>query len=223
MMVRTRWRRWTRQGNRLAALPGKQGASGPARRIEPGLEVLESRTLLSANPVGAAPVLPASADLVSTLVPAGTSGSKVTGGAAALNLSEFSGKLYGLPSATTTKVNGPSLLAITALPIHATVGTAFQGVVATFPAATHQATGSFHALINWGDGTPVSAGVVTQTNGQVVVYGSHTYMRAGSYGVMVKVSNATGTTGGQAGTMATVTLGVTAGTVGGVGKTAPGK
>jgi hypothetical protein len=57
----------------------------------------------------------------------------------------------------------------------------FSGVVATFsdPGYPGNSPSDFSATINWGDGTPVTAGVVGGGNGTFTVSGTHTYTAPG--------------------------------------------
>ncbi len=48
--------------------------------------------------------------------------------------------------------------------------------------------GEFTATIDWGDGSPMSLGVVTGGNGAFLVSGSHTYAEVGSYSIRVSVT-----------------------------------
>jgi probable HAF family extracellular repeat protein len=51
---------------------------------------------------------------------------------------------------------------------------------------THRATWS------WGDGSPPEAAILRETHGQGVAYGKHTYRQAGSYPVVLTVTDSTG-------------------------------
>jgi uncharacterized protein (TIGR03118 family) len=99
----------------------------------------------------------------------------------------------------------------TPAPFSATVGVAFTGTVATFTDADPAGTASdYTATINWGDGSPASAGVISGT-GPFTVTGTHTYLIGGSQSVTVTINDVGGAT-----TIVTSTA-----TVGGAGPTVP--
>jgi hypothetical protein len=77
-----------------------------------------------------------------------------------------------------------------------TEGAAFSGTVATFtdddPAGV---PGDYTATINWGDGTPASAGTVNApSGGSFPLSGAHTYAEEGTYTVSITISDAGGAT-----------------------------
>ena len=86
---------------------------------------------------------------------------------------------------------------VTTNAISAAAGTLFSGQVATFSYLTNTSSLSdFTATIDWGDGTAVSAGTVTQPGGAGAPYavsGSHTYAAGGSYTFTVTVTPTYGT------------------------------
>jgi hypothetical protein len=92
-------------------------------------------------------------------------------------------------------------LTAAALPVRATEGNPFAGVVATFTDADHGGTaGDFAATIDWGDGH-TSAGTVSadpQVAGQFDVTGSNTYAEEGAFPVSVTITD-----GAAAGTVST--------------------
>jgi hypothetical protein len=53
---------------------------------------------------------------------------------------------------------------------------------------TSDGSGEYTATIDWGDGTPVSAGTVVGSNGLFHVYGTHTYADSGEYASSVTIS-----------------------------------
>ena len=74
----------------------------------------------------------------------------------------------------------------------ATIFAPFTGTVATFSDADPAGTASdYTATINWGDGTPTSAGVISGT-GPFTVTGSHTYPSAGPKTVTVTINDVGG-------------------------------
>src|SRR5207248_4259036 len=71
----------------------------------------------------------------------------------------------------------------------------FQGDVATFTSANSGAVASdFTATINWGDGTPATAGTITEDAATVFhVSGNHTYTKPGSSPISVTIRDQNGT------------------------------
>jgi len=98
---------------------------------------------------------------------------------------------------------------ITAFPSDFTVAeqSNFNGAVATFeddnPAAT---AADFNATIDWGDGSPPTAGTIAQSCAEFVVLGQHTYANEGLFTVTVTINdNPPGTGTATATDTATVT------------------
>jgi hypothetical protein len=100
------------------------------------------------------------------------------------------------------------LLAAAAVPAHATVITAspvdfsvneqslFNGAVATFVDDNPGASpADFTATINWGDGSPTTAGSIGSNSAAFVVIGQHTYADEGSFTVTVTIADASPGTG----------------------------
>jgi len=87
---------------------------------------------------------------------------------------------------------------ITAFPVDFAVAeqSAFNGAVATFeddnPAAT---PADFTATIDWGDGSPTTAGTIGSSSGAFVVLGQHTYDDEGSFTATVTIADAAPGTG----------------------------
>jgi len=87
---------------------------------------------------------------------------------------------------------------ITAFPVDFAVAeqSAFNGAVATFeddnPAAT---PADFTATIDWGDGSPTTAGTIGSSSGAFVVIGQHTYADEGSFTVTVTIADVAPGTG----------------------------
>ncbi|WP_406699414.1 Ig-like domain-containing protein [Singulisphaera sp. Ch08] len=79
--------------------------------------------------------------------------------------------------AAATATVGDAALSATGLAISAAESQPFNGAVATFTDANPLATAAdFTASIDWGDGSPISAGTISQAaNGTFFVSGSHTY------------------------------------------------
>jgi hypothetical protein len=79
-------------------------------------------------------------------------------------------------------------ITVHATPIAAGEAQVFGGQVATFtdPNSPDPAS-SFAAVINWGDGTAATSGIVAGAGGSFSVSGSHTYAKDGSYRTTVTV------------------------------------
>lgn len=105
-------------------------------------------------------------------------------------------------------VNGSceTQLAATAVPVAATVNTAFSGTVAHITdALTSDASSALSATITWGDGAS-SAGTVSGSAGSFTVSGTHTYKSAGTDTIEVTVEDAA--TGATASTSDAATVSV---------------
>ena len=105
-----------------------------------------------------------------------------------------------------------------------TAGTALNATVASVSDPNAGDTpSSLSATIDWGDGTPASAGTITGGAGSFAVAGSHTYATGGSYTVTVTVTR-TGVNSAVATDSALITATPTSGTtgLGTVGITAAG-
>jgi hypothetical protein len=91
---------------------------------------------------------------------------------------------------TVTSAADPPITA-TGVPVTATEGIAFNGTVATFTDPDTNATASeYSATIDWGDGSPTSAGTVSgPTAGTFTVTGSHTYADEGVYTTTVVITD----------------------------------
>ncbi|HVX60075.1 MAG TPA: carboxypeptidase regulatory-like domain-containing protein [Pirellulales bacterium] len=85
-------------------------------------------------------------------------------------------------------------LGATAVTIHATEGAAFSGAVATFVDANPNGeVGDFTAVIDWGDGSPTTAGAIAANpGGGFVVNGSHVYAEEGASSITVTISDVGG-------------------------------
>ncbi|HEY3567811.1 MAG TPA: hypothetical protein VGP73_07740 [Thermoanaerobaculia bacterium] len=92
-------------------------------------------------------------------------------------------------SSATATVTEADQLAGTPVTFTAVSGSPFNGVVATFTDAnTANGPGDFAATIDWGDGTTTS-GIVSGGAGSFTVSGSHTYASAGSFPVIVTLTD----------------------------------
>jgi hypothetical protein len=117
---------------------------------------------------------------------------------------------------TATLAEGDVLVG-TGLTIAATQGVVFNGAVATFSDTNTTNTASdFTATINWGDAS-TTAGVVSGGSGAFTVSGSHTYANAGTFPLIVTLTDdAPGTATATATGSASVAA-VTIPTLGGIG------
>ena len=82
---------------------------------------------------------------------------------------------------------------LTLAPVTIQEGLEFNGPVATFTNGNPlESAGEFSATIDWGDGSPVTAGVVSGSNGNFTVSGAHVYQTVGSYALAVTVTEPDG-------------------------------
>jgi hypothetical protein len=110
-------------------------------------------------------------------------------------------------TATSTAHVAGSGVAVTGTSFSTPEGTPRNGTVATFSDSdTSKTAASFTATLNWGDGTPLTAGTIIGSSGSFTVTGQHTYADEGSFTttVMVTETGPGGATGSGSGT-ATVT------------------
>ncbi len=97
-------------------------------------------------------------------------------------------------TANSTAIVADAPLTGTPVTFSATPSTPFTGTVATFTDADPAGTaGDYTATINWGDGSPVTAGVIGGT-GPFTVTGTHTYLVGGPHTVIVTINDAGGAT-----------------------------
>jgi hypothetical protein len=100
---------------------------------------------------------------------------------------------------------GGSSLEVNVLPVDATAGQEFAGVVATILDAPSGSTASsFSATIDWGDGATSAGTITVDPNGGFDISGSNTYTQAGTYPITITVRNQSGTVVGSGMTSATV-------------------
>jgi len=107
---------------------------------------------------------------------------------------------------TSTAHVGTTALSVTSVNFSVAEHAAFNGTVATFTDSDKTKTpASFTATIDWGDATPVTAGVITGGSGSFTVTGQHTYTDEGAFTFTVTVAeNSPGTSMGSASGTATV-------------------
>ncbi len=80
-----------------------------------------------------------------------------------------------------------------AVTIHATEGTAFSGILASFQDQNHGSVlGDFTSTINWGDGQTDAGTMVALGGGLFNITGSHTWTSAGSRAVIVTIHDGGG-------------------------------
>jgi len=108
------------------------------------------------------------------------------------------GNLYAAISASSAS-NGhwvirsaPGPLAAAAVSFKQTEGQNFSGQVATFTDPSYKSAGQFTATVNWGDGTPSSAGVISKSGFGWQVTGNHVYKFFGTYHATVSIKDAGG-------------------------------
>lgn len=122
-------------------------------------------------------------------------GKPAGGGTYAFTITAANGVGANASQSFTLTVNFP--VALTTNAISAVAETPFSGVSASFTSAANVSPVSdFTAAINWGDGTPASAGTISQPGGVGTPYsvtGGHTYAAPGSYTFTVTVTPALGT------------------------------
>jgi streptogramin lyase len=128
-------------------------------------------------------------------------GFNVTGGHTYLTVGAFSvtvaitDQIGNTATAASTADVSDAPILIAATPIKAVEGLPFNGQVATFTSGNPLATASFYAAtIDWGDGSPVSAGTITEDATRTFhVTGSHTYPEEGTFTPVVTVLGVTST------------------------------
>ncbi|HVX12138.1 MAG TPA: NF038129 family PEP-CTERM protein [Pirellulales bacterium] len=100
--------------------------------------------------------------------------------------------VYGSPFDAFVAELSTQSLVLTPMPVQATIGQSFSGVVATFTAPhADDPASDYVASINWGDGSPIDvAAAINQTGNPAAPYqvlGTHTYKTTGDYQVVVAV------------------------------------
>ena len=117
------------------------------------------------------------------------------------------GMATGSASATVSEAD---VLTGHAVAVNAQEAVLFSGTVATFTDTnTSNTVADFTATINWGDGTPVSAGTVTGSAGNFSVSGSHTYATSGPFTITVTLADdAPGTATATVSSVATVSAAI---------------
>ena len=103
------------------------------------------------------------------------------------------GDALNMATANSTATIGDAALSATG--VKATSPQGFNGPVATFTDANAGGTtADFTAMIDWGDGSRSSAGIVSGGAGSFSVAGSHTYMGTGFFTVTVRIPDDGGST-----------------------------
>jgi hypothetical protein len=74
------------------------------------------------------------------------------------------------------------------LPIHPQEGLLYNGPVATFTNSAGGPTSNYAASIDWGDGSPTTAGTITLSGSTFTVSGSHRYGEEGARSLHVRVA-----------------------------------
>ena len=100
-------------------------------------------------------------------------------------------------SSTATVADAPLVSSSSAGSLALHQGVSFTGDLAIFADANSSATSSdWTATIDWGDGSPIVAGTISQPGPQTFdVSGTHTYLLAGSFTYTVNFADAGGTSG----------------------------
>ncbi len=94
----------------------------------------------------------------------------------------------GCPNETETVVEG--LITAQGTTFSAVEGQSFTATVATFTDPDTSATAAeYTATIDWGDGSPTSAGTISGGTGNFAVSGTHIYAEEGTYHVTVTVTD----------------------------------
>jgi hypothetical protein len=105
-------------------------------------------------------------------------------------------------------------LTATGIPVAATEGSAFSGVVATFTDANPNApSNDFMATITWGDGSTSAGTITANASGGFSVTGSHTYAEEGSYAAGVQINDLGGASTGASTAAAVADAALTASAV----------
>ncbi len=105
------------------------------------------------------------------------------------------------------QISNPATLPVTAIPITATAGQRFDGVIATFAASGYGTVAGDFAIspVNWSDGTtPDTAEIFDNGDGTFSVWASHTFAAAGTYSAPVAVTHVAGGFSGSASASALV-------------------
>lgn len=92
---------------------------------------------------------------------------------------------------STAAISDPAVVGTGGFTLSGTAGVALSSqTVATFadPGGA-EALGDYSATINWGDGSPTSAGTITLAGSTFTVQGGHTYAAPGTYTITVNLSH----------------------------------
>ena len=98
------------------------------------------------------------------------------------------------------------VLTPTAIPLAAISGETGSGAIASFTAAVPYAASSFTASIDWGDGSPLTAGTISaQPNGSYLVSGAHTFTAAQTFTIHATLTDTLSKATSSVDVLATVT------------------
>lgn len=108
----------------------------------------------------------------------------------------------GSHGTTTATIADAPLTATAVTGLTATAGASFSGTVAKLTDANPDGRlNDFSATIDWGDGTPPSAGTITGSGGNYAVHGTHTYTTPQNATVVIHVGDAGGSTAPAVGSL----------------------
>jgi hypothetical protein len=112
--------------------------------------------------------------------------------ATSIDVFDFSDSSHAMAGNTAAVQDAP--IFATGVYFNSTVGQPFVGTVATFlDGNVYQGAASYTATINWGDGSAVGFGVITQAGtGSFVVQGTHTFTVAGLKTVTIAIGDSGG-------------------------------
>jgi hypothetical protein len=94
-------------------------------------------------------------------------------------------------SVSTTLTVADAALAPTPVPVNATEGVPFTGLIGTFidTGGPEDPNANYVATIYWGDGSAPDTGVITLSGTTFSITGSHTYAEEGSYLILIAVDH----------------------------------
>jgi hypothetical protein len=120
---------------------------------------------------------------------------------------------FGVTVAASTTPPPVDVLTAVGATLFSTEGSRFSGTVAAFADTNTAATpATFTATINWGDGSPVTAGTIVSVPGGFDVLGTHSYADFGTYTTSISIVPANGSTANANGIADIADAALTAGT-----------